>query len=320
MNRFNERIVRVRFSKILICYLCAVIVFGIVSLAVLGYVFRDKLTFAYNYMLVSEKVEKNNLGVDSLQNDLIALAQKSPDLADILVLDSNNTIVFSAKKSDFAVGNPLRLTRGTSRGYYSFLSDPAYPDYSFWLVKNTELATSSILFSNWYQSPQDHYVGIGQGKPEDDYFFERNFNNKKVYLLSYVGDRATGDKIYFISDIQPVKDGALYARIIGAGAILFFMAYWVLLALWIYADAFRRRLHAPIWGVIGLFTNLAGLLVYQLYKQNNSTCFKCGAVQGRAHIFCTSCGAKLSETCPTCGAVTSAGERFCKSCGDDLPE
>jgi RNA polymerase subunit RPABC4/transcription elongation factor Spt4 len=153
---------------------------------------------------------------------------------------------------------------------------------------------------------------------DDETFFEDNFNSKKIYLLSYIANKAIGYKIYFISDVHPVQKGSLYIEIVGAVATLFFMLYWVLVALWVYQNAQKSKINAVLWGIITLFTNLAGLLIYLIYKQNNQTCFKCGAVQNKGNIYCIYCGTKLSNTCKKCSAIISEGDSFCNHCGNRI--
>lgn len=52
----------------------------------------------------------------------------------------------------------------------------------------------------------------------------------------------------------------------------------IILALWVYQNARKSKLSAPVWGIITLFTNIAGVLVYLIYKHINGICGFCGAV------------------------------------------
>ena len=49
------------------------------------------------------------------------------------------------------------------------------------------------------------------------------------------------------------------------------------IALWMYKDAAKCRLSSLYWGLIGLFTNLIGLIVYKIYKHSATLCPACGA-------------------------------------------
>jgi RNA polymerase subunit RPABC4/transcription elongation factor Spt4 len=227
---------------------------------------------------------------------------------DILVLNNNNQITFSAKNSAFADYGTFQLEQ-MGEGENRFFSDLKDPNVTFKLLKDEQLMLSTV-FLNRDRQIQNSY--------RNNTFFEDNINAKKLYLLSYTIDKATGNKIYFISDIHPVHRGPVYLNIVSAVLIFFLMLYWVLIALWVYQNARRARINAMLWGVIALCTNIAGLLIYLIYKQNNQTCHQCGALQNKGNIHCIRCGAKINKTCSNCNAITSEGDSFCHHCGMSL--
>ena len=308
MKNFDNLIQRLNFKKITKLYIVFAIIGLIFSGAFLGYTFKDKLLFAYNYGKVSEKIEEGKLGVNAVKSDIITLANQSADIVDILILDKNNKVSFSAKNSEFAGGGEFILERDKNEEN-RFLTYSQNPNVTFKLIKSNELMLSAMLLGNEKSIQNSH---------EDNTFFQNNFNSKKIYLLSYTADKGTGDKIYFISDVHPVPKGSLYIQIIGAIATLFFMLYWILLAFWVYQNARKSKINAVLWGIITLFTNLAGLFIYLIYKQNNQICFKCGAMQNKGNIHCTYCGTKISKTCKSCGAIVSEGDNFCNQCGNSI--
>ncbi|KMT23386.1 zinc ribbon domain-containing protein [Clostridium cylindrosporum] len=310
MKKIDEIIQRINFKKIVCIYIVLGICAGILSLGFLVYKFREKITFLYNYNNISEKIEENNQGISSVKSDLKKLADNSSDIVDIIILNNQNDIKFSAKNSTIAKDNKLEL-QNISDKENRFLIIKSNPDIYFKLVNDESLILSKVL-----PGEEDKI----KKKYEDDYFYENNFVGKKVYLLSYVTDRASGDKIYFINDIKPVANGELYIKSVAAIIILFFMIYWVLIALWVYGNATKSKLNSTLWGVLTLFTNIAGLFVYLIYKQNNKICFRCYALQGKGNVYCTCCGAKISETCKKCSTVVSLSDNFCKKCGSELEE
>lgn len=308
MKNFGNIIQKLNFKKIVKVYIVFVIIGAIFSGVFLGYKFRDKLLFVYNYNRVREKIENGKLGVNAVKSDITTLANKSSDIVDILILDKNNKVSFSAKHSEFAGGGEFTLERDKSEENL-YLTYSKNPNVTFMLMKKNELMLSTVFLNHEWDIKDIH---------NDRTFFENDFNSKKVYLLSYAANRSTGDKIYFISDVHPVPNSSLYIEIVGALATLFFMLYWVLLALWVYQNAYKSKLNALLWGIITLFTNLAGLFIYLIYKQNNNTCFKCGAVQNKGNIYCTYCGTKISNTCKNCGAITDGDDSFCNQCGSRI--
>ena len=96
----------------------------------------------------------------------------------------------------------------------------------------------------------------------------------------------------------------------GAAALAMLLVcvyYWVLVALWMYQNAARRKLSPLYWGLIGLFTSLIGLIVYKIYKRSAALCPACGAAQSAAHLYCANCGGKVG-----------AKDSFCHHCGNKL--
>lgn len=310
MKNFNQVMERFNFKRIIIMYLVFAIIIGTFSVAILGYVFKDKLLFAYNYSKVSEKIEDGKLGVDAVKVNLTTLASQSSDIVDILILDKNNKVSFSTLNSEFADDGEFILERGKDEEnrYLTYLKNP---NVTFRLMKNDELMLTTILLDQTKDIESRH---------NDNIFFESDFNSKKIYLLSYTVDKGTGDKIYFISDLHPVAYASLFIKIVGALAMLFFMLYWVLLSLWVYQNARKSKLNAVLWGVITLFTNLAGLFLYLIYKQNNQTCFRCGAMQSKENVYCIYCGIKICKTCSKCDAIVNNTDCFCNHCGNKITD
>ena len=98
--------------------------------------------------------------------------------------------------------------------------------------------------------------------------------------------------------------------------MFFFMIYWVLLALYIYQNALKSKLNPYLWGGITLLTNVAGAIIYFIYKQNQKICFKCETSQSKNNIYCINCGTKLSETCKKCGSTINTNDKYCARCGE----
>ncbi|MDP4117844.1 MAG: zinc ribbon domain-containing protein [Bacillota bacterium] len=308
MNRFNSFVRKLNFKKVIIVYLIVSVLAGILSVGFLAYTFRDKLTFAYAYHQISEKVSHNKYGIENLKTELSNLSNKSSDMVDILILDSKNKIMFSAKNSDLSKRGTIELLPNVDGGN-RFLMDKENPDAYFKLIKGDKHTLSMTMLGVENKVEQDY---------KDRYFYEKSFDAKKVYLLSYIMDKSNGYKTYFISDVHPVAGGVLYIKAVAALATLLFMLYWVLLALWVYAQALKSRQNAAVWGLITLFTNLAGLFVFLIYKQGHQACYKCGALQNRSNIYCTFCGTKIGFVCKKCNMPVSENDSYCKNCGNAL--
>ena len=308
MNRFDAFITKFNFKRVFTVYLIISILAGILSVGFLVYTFRDKLTFMYEYHRISEKIEDNKIQPENLKSELTNLINTSPDMVDALILNEQNQILFSAKDSEFSKKNSFELITSID-GRNRFLTEKENPDIYFRIMKSDKLKMSLAMLGIDDEVKEEF---------ENRYFYESGFNAEKVYLLSFITDRSNGLKIYFISDVQPIAGGKFYVKAIAALAILLFMLYWVLLALWVYAQALKRKLNAAMWGIITLFTNLAGLFVFLIYWQGHQTCYKCGTLQNKSNVYCTFCGVKLGSVCGKCNRAVSGKDNYCKNCGSAL--
>ena len=301
MNRFNEFVLRRNFKRIIAVYLIAAVVIGIVTAAGVGYVFRDKISLAVKYEQASEAVEKRST---SERQKINALAAASADITDVLVLDENNRVTYSAKKTKLAMAPVFELKRAENGG--KFLVSENSPDMVFRFVKNDEFMLKSVFADDFGQIHEEY---------DEDSFYVDGFQNKEVYMISLLGKSRGGEKVYVISNPTAVKFGMLSLKIAASVMMLLFMIYWIIVALLVYKSALKAKLSAPVWGIIALCSNLAGVLVYLMYRHLSNICSFCGAVQPKANVFCSSCGKKIGVTCTLCGHVLRPRDNFCPRCG-----
>lgn len=125
-------------------------------------------------------------------------------------------------------------------------------------------------------------------------------------------------KVFIVNDIKPIPFAELLIKSAAVLFMLIFGFYWVLVAFWVYRDASKRNLNAALWGLLILITNLVGLIVYTIYKQNNQTCHKCGSLQNKQNTFCSYCGTRINESCEKCGTIVAKHDIFCVRCGTKL--
>ena len=308
MNRFDAAIKKFNFKKAVTVSLILAVLTGILSAGFLVHTFRGRIALAQGYRKVSDQTSGRKSDFEKLKTELNQVAASSPDLVDILILDGQNRILFAAKHSDFSKGGFLNLAEEPD-GQNRYFSDTVNPNLHF-----------RLLESGW-RNVSKELLGIdeeAEREMQDRSFYKKQNRQQKNYLLSYLMDEQDDRKIYFISSVQPVPRGEFYLKVAAALAVLFFMIYWVLLALWVYAQALKARMDAAVWGIATLFTNLAGWLVFLLYRQSRQTCYRCGAVQNRDNAYCTCCGAKLGKICPCCHISGSKDDRYCRNCGSAL--
>ncbi len=297
MDGFNSFIEKRNFKRIFIVFLIIACVAGLTCAGAVGYIFRDRINLALKYEKACENFENESNGT------IDTLAAASEDIRDVLVLDNGNNVVYSAKKSEFASEKTFNLKKENSS---RFLQNEKNSDAVFRFVKKDEFMISSV-FADDFKEIHDEY--------DEDNFFLDNFQNKNLYLISLLGKRSDGTKAYVISSPTSVQYGIESLKAAACVFMLLFMIYWIIVALWVYQNARKSKLSAPVWGIIVLFTNLAGVLVYLIYKHISGICIFCGAVQPKGNTFCTYCGKKIGTVCTGCGHLLKRTDNYCPKCG-----
>ena len=296
MNRLEKWLSKWNFKKIVVWYLILAVVVGLACAGAVGVIYRERLNFAWQYSRLEEA------------KDLKAAADKiaaaSADVVDVLILDEKNQVTYSAKSSEFAGGAFEPVKAGEEKKY---LVSAAHPDAAFQYVKSEEFMLKSIINKDFGQIRSDY---------DDDSDFESELASKSIYMLSRV--KTHDGKVYVITVPTSVPGGMTALKASAALAMLFFCVYWVLIALWMYRDAAKCRLSPLYWGLIGLFTNLIGLIVYKIYKRSMTVCPVCGAAQSAEHLYCSCCGTQLGTRCERCGCKVSAKDSFCCHCGNEI--
>ena len=296
MNRLEKILSGWNFKKIAVWYIVLAVIFAVACTAAVGYVYRERLNFAFQYSRLEEAKDEK-----ALQTAADKTAKTSADVIDVLITDSENRLIYSAEKSEFAEKKIEFTKSGDDKKYLVCTENP---NAVFKYVKADEFMLNSIINKDFGKIRSDY---------EDDSVFESNLSSKTVYMLNMV--KAGGSKVYVITLPTSVPNGMAALKITAALAMLFFGVYWVLIALWLYNDAAKHRLSPLYWGVIGLFTNLVGLVVYKIYKRSLSVCPVCNAAQSSDHLFCPFCGNKLGSRCENCGSKIGEKDAFCHHCG-----
>lgn len=301
MNRLEKMLSKWNFKKIAVWYLVLAVITGVLCGGTVGYLYRQRLKFAWQYARLEEAKTP-----EALRMAADKTAAASEDVVDILVMDENQQVLYSAKDSKFAAG-PLTLTKvGDAKKY---LASADYPDAVFLQVKGDEFMLNSIV---------SHDFGKIRSEYDDESAFENGLSAKTVYMLNRVQARKAGGTAYVITRPTSVPGGETALKVTAALAMLLVCVYWVLVALWMYRDAARCKLSPLYWGLIGLFTNLIGLIVYKIYKHSATLCPACGAAQSAGHLYCSFCGAQLGARCANCGGKVGAKDSFCHHCGNKI--
>lgn len=94
-----------------------------------------------------------------------------------------------------------------------------------------------------------------------------------------------------------------------------FIFFWLLLVLWVYLDARKRSLNAPVWGILILLTSAVGWAVYMITRPKYIKCPGCGMPQDASYKICPQCAYQLKITCPECRREIKPGWNHCAECG-----
>lgn len=110
---------------------------------------------------------------------------------------------------------------------------------------------------------------------------------------------------------------ALTGLLTFAGIVL---TIWVLLVIYVNADAGRRQMSRTLWTLLVLFIpNAIGFIVYFLLRKPIARpCGHCGQTVRPEFTFCPSCGQSVSPTCRACQRGVEAGWSNCAFCGTKL--
>lgn len=95
----------------------------------------------------------------------------------------------------------------------------------------------------------------------------------------------------------------------------------VLIGVYVYRDAKRRNMNAPLWTLIAILApSLIGFVIYLFVRGNydDLQCGRCGTAITQQYIVCPSCGAKLKPVCMNCNEPVELGWKVCPKCAQPL--
>ena len=96
----------------------------------------------------------------------------------------------------------------------------------------------------------------------------------------------------------------------------------LLIGVYVYRDAKRRNMNAPLWTIIAILApSLIGFIIYLLVRGNysNLKCPRCEATVTEQFVVCPKCGTKLRPTCPNCSMAVEPDWSVCPKCTHPLP-
>ena len=286
MNRIIDNI---NFKKVIVIYIILLLVSIIGISTLIGTKYYEKLNYLYNYHKIDERMDEK-YNQEDMEKSLSKLNEKSKDIIDIVIINNNKIIYSTTNKYK---NNLTKLDN--SNNFYKDSDNRIYK-----LENKKDFILSLFSFDN-----------------EDDYYDEFNINDVD-YVLTYLKNNNTNDKIIFVNKINEVQNGILYLKISLAVLVLFFMLYWIITSLIVYQNARITKLNSYFWGIVTLFTNVIGVGIYLIYIKNRIICKKCNTSNHKDNIYCVNCGNKINSCCKKCHTIINKNDKYCKSCGEKI--
>jgi Double zinc ribbon len=126
--------------------------------------------------------------------------------------------------------------------------------------------------------------------------------------------------------VRPEELGPVAASFAMAGLVTlvaFPIACFLLMLGYVYRDARRRNMNAPLWTLLVFILSpsslFIGLIIYLLVREPLPySCPKCGALVGPRFNFCSNCKCDLHPSCPNCKREIVETDKFCPYCAQEL--
>jgi len=146
-----------------------------------------------------------------------------------------------------------------------------------------------------------------------------------LYLLA-LGAAVTVVNVAPDTRFPDVRDNAAAATLAMIGvvtAIASVVSVFLFVLGYVYRDARRRNMNAPLWTLLVLVlapsSLIIGLVIYLLVRDPLPyPCPRCGALVGPRFNFCSSCKCNLHPSCPNCKQEIAETDRFCPNCAYEL--
>lgn len=304
MKKLDLILEKLNFKKAIKLYLILSVFIMLVCVASTLFISREKLKMAWNYEKVSHTF-RDKTSDASLKSQLGSLMASSSEVKNIIMVGRDNSILY--KINDTLIKNSKVLQFTQTDNHSNYLIDNVNKNVIYKVVKDDDILINKDFIDNHKKIESDI---------NDSYSFEKDLGTNDIYLLNYMVQENTGNKLFIIRSVIEIPNLEMMLKITFAVLVLIFALYWIGLALWVYKDANKKNTNGPLWGLLVLVTNIVGVIVYLMFKQNSILCNQCGALQNKNNKHCSNCGVKINATCKKCGNIVTNDENYCKNCGD----
>jgi len=286
--------------------------------------YRDRELREQAFESVLEALEFN--GLDDITKERISeLAALYGDYSNIIVTDDAGNMVYNLNEGympDKDVFNVIVDTSGNSKTYAAYT-------YGYIIDANKNIKYQ-MRFDRIYNSLKLYDLTKASGFAEsvflDDegnkllfYNFSSSSSSTKKMNYAYIGSK--GWNVYTIFN-SSYSYNYSYSRetfnwrdaISGIG-VAAFVLFLLLLPIWVFMDAKKVEFKPALWGLLVLFTNIIGLIVFLVVRPEPLLCKNCKHVLDAKFVTCPYCGTQSKDLCIKCKSVLEDTWSICPYCG-----
>lgn len=306
---------KVNFKRVAIAYFIASIILVTACIVTIVYVMKDEIQYASEYTQIYKKVQRNGIDED-VTKSVEKLVKSFPVIRNGFILDKSGNI--SYKVNDNIVGDQDKFELKPYQMNYKYFEDNINNNIIYRVVEVTGFIVTENFIKDVSAEKNNHsYIDFFDDEDENsDISFVLDLTAKELKILNYIIDNKNGTRILLIREVATIPSADFIFRVIRIIITFVIACFWIGLALWVYKDADLKYINAPLWGLLVLLTNLVGLIVYIIIKQNGKVCNECGAIQGKDSLFCGKCGVKFIDTCQHCDGMLNRFDVYCTKCGN----
>lgn len=290
----------------------------------------------------------NKMEFNGLSDEVVSMMEEYSSLytgySNFIVVDGNHRVLYALNRghlddSNMFYASPLYLNgalqnnllyvmdeQGNLMSSHAFTSNnnAALVNLSKPLVEMLNIALESIEYSSGVVTGMESavrmeiqsfngtftYVDVPSSADSDHVAEYYGFPSKDMHLF-LLHDNMNPQYIHEMDSMASARDAV---GILIMLAVLAGIAYWLLMATWVFLDASRRDNHPALWSVLALFTNAVGLIIYLAVRPELQQCKVCKEPVGTDYIVCPVCGARNRETCGVCGRIVDENWNICPYC------
>ncbi|MGE5474377.1 MAG: zinc ribbon domain-containing protein [Ignavibacteriales bacterium] len=230
-----------------------------------------------------------------------------PRTKNIIICDDKGSIIYKANDKIIKGRNTFNLSKdeqhpsmfSMDRGQQRFMPMPEREFFS--LIPSANSGANKGKDNNFNRRDfKDKFNDGRKGNPDFINTFDIPGKGMKINYISGRFEENNMIDMFFISH-QILR--------------LLILIFWVLLAVWVYEDSKKRGLQQIFWGIVTLFTGLAGLIIYLLVRHRLHFCNECKVKVDEQSSFCQECGSILKTKCSECGSMMNLNWNYCTTCG-----